>query len=202
MGLALLSPLFAVIALIIKLEDHGHVFYVQPRVGRDFRIFGFAKFRTMVPGADRRGRLTAPDDPRITRVGRVLRKYKLDELPQLINVVRGEMQLVGPRPELEHYVMMFRPQYALLLRDRPGITDPATLAYRHEEQKLESDRVEEHYLAELLPDKLRLSLEYLEKRTFRSDLGILFRTLLSCGSTRNNSEASSEAKRQRGHQSA
>lgn len=199
-GLVVLSPLFAAIALAIKLEDGGPVFYVQPRLGKDFVVFGFRKFRSMVLDADRRGRLTAPSDPRITKVGRFLRKHKLDELPQLINVVQGEMQLVGPRPELEYYVAMFRPQYALLLKNRPGITDPATFAYRCEEEILETGRVEDQYISQVLPDKLRLSQDYMQRRTFISDLKVLLKTLLSC--SQNHHQASSETKRLRNQQSA
>ena len=176
-GLVLLAPLFALIALAIKIEDGGPVFYSQLRLGKDFRKFRFLKFRSMIPGADGLAPLTASGDPRGTRVGRFLRKYKLDELPQLINVLKGDMQLVGVRPELECYVAMFRSQFALLLQDRPGITDPATLAYRNEEQLLEAERVEEQYVAKILPCKLELSLEYARRRSFPSDLGILFRTI-------------------------
>lgn len=200
-GLVLLSPLFAVIALAIKFEDGGPVFYVQPRVGVDFVVFGFRKFRSMVPDADGRGRLTAPSDPRITKVGRFLRKHKLDELPQLINVIRGEMQLVGPRPELEYYAAMFKQQYALLLKTRPGITDPATYAYRYEEHVLESGHVEDQYISQILPDKLRLSQEYMQRRTFISDLKVLLKTSLSCLRTQNRQGTPSEAKRLRGQQS-
>ena len=177
--LLLLAPLLALIALVIKLEDGGPVFYSQSRVGKNFRKFRLLKFRSMIPGADRMASLTAPDDPRRTLVGRFLRKFKLDELPQLINVLTGDIQLVGVRPELEPYVERFRSQYSLLLRDRPGITDPATLAFRDEEQLLEADRVEEQYLSKILPHKLDLSLEYARRRSFYSDFGILFRTVLA-----------------------
>ena len=119
-GLVLLAPLFALIALAIKIEDGGPVLYSQLRVGKDFRKFRFLKFRSMIPDADRLAPLTARADPRRTRIGRFLRKCKLDELPQLINVLKGDMQLVGARPELEPYVERFRLQYALLLQDRPG----------------------------------------------------------------------------------
>ena len=112
------------------------VLYRQSRVGRNFQCFWVCKFRSMVAGADRSGLLTAQQDSRITHVGRLLRRYKLDELPQLFNVLKGDMQLVGARPEVERYVQMFRHQYAVILQERPGITDPATVAYRHEEQML------------------------------------------------------------------
>jgi lipopolysaccharide/colanic/teichoic acid biosynthesis glycosyltransferase len=178
-GLFLLAPLFALIALAIKIEDRGPVFYSQLRVGKDFRRFRFFKFRSMIPGADRLAPLTAPGDSRRTRIGRLLRKCKLDELPQLINVLTGDIQLVGARPELEPYVEKFRSQYSLLLQDRPGITDPATLAYRREEQLLEADHVEEQYVSKILPRKLELSLEYARRRSFPSDLGIVLRTVFT-----------------------
>jgi lipopolysaccharide/colanic/teichoic acid biosynthesis glycosyltransferase len=178
-GLVLLSPLFAVVALAIKREDGGAVLFAQPRVGKDFRKFRVLKFRSMVPGADHLTPLTVPGDARVTRVGRVLRKYKLDELPQLVNVVRGEMQMVGARPEIERYVQMFLLQYAEILRDRPGITDPATLAYRREEEAFSAGDVEAQYVTSILPRKLELSLEHARCRTFLSDLGIIIRTLLS-----------------------
>lgn len=179
LGLVVLSPLLALIALAIKLQDGGPVFFSQTRVGRGLRKFRLYKFRSMTPGAERLGPpLTAPADPRITRLGRLLRRSKLDELPQLINLLRGDMRLVGARPELEKYVEMFRPEYTLLLQDRPGITDPASLAYRHEHLVLDADGLEEQYVTQILPHKLQLSLEYAQQRTAFSDLGIIVRTLL------------------------
>lgn len=179
LGLVPLAPLFCVIAALIKLDDYGPIVYRQPRMGRDFRTFHVIKFRSMSVGADRKGPLTAPGDRRITRVGRYLREYKLDELPQLFNVLRGEMQLVGARPEVRQYVEMFPSQYAVLLRERPGITDPASLAYRHEDQILSGGRIEEQYVAEILPAKLKLSLEYQKRRSLGSDIRVLWQTI--CG---------------------
>jgi lipopolysaccharide/colanic/teichoic acid biosynthesis glycosyltransferase len=177
-GLLILSPLFGVIAVAIKFDDGGPVFYLQDRVGKHFQPFRVCKFRSMVTGADRHGLLTARGDPRLTRIGRLLRRYKLDELPQLFNVLAGDMQLVGARPELERYVQMFRAQYAVILQDRPGITDPATLVYRREDQILSVGGIEQQYVSEILPAKLKLSRDYQQQRTFRSDLGTLFRTVL------------------------
>lgn len=178
LGLIAASPLLAMIALAIKLDDGGPVFYSQERVGRSLRLFRVHKFRTMIVGADRQSLLTCSGDNRQTRVGRLLRRYKLDELPQLFNVLKGEMQLVGARPEVDQYVQMFRPQYSVILQERPGITDPASLAYRHEDQILCADRLEEQYVREVLPAKLALALDYQRRRTFLSDIGILFRTAL------------------------
>lgn len=177
-GLILLSPLFAVVALAIKFEDYGAVMYSQQRVGRYFRIFRLYKFRTMIPNADRAGLLTSPNDGRITRVGRWLRKTKFDELPQLLNVIKGDMQLVGARPELWRYVEMFRPQYEQILCDRPGLTDPATLVFSHEEEAFGTGDIEDQYVSKILPRKLELSLAHSRQRTFIGDLGIIFRTLL------------------------
>lgn len=176
-GLVFSLPLFCMIALAIKLDDGGPVFYQQVRVGRFFRFFRVCKFRSMVAGADRAGLLTSPGDARLTRVGRFLRRYKLDELPQLLNVLKGDMQLVGARPEVERYVEIFRSQYAEILQDRPGITDPATLAYRREEQIFSAHRMEQQYVDEILPAKIKLSLGYRKQRTFLSDARILLRTV-------------------------
>jgi lipopolysaccharide/colanic/teichoic acid biosynthesis glycosyltransferase len=177
-GLLFLSPLFGVIAVAIKVDDGGPVFYSQNRVGKGFQPFRLCKFRSMVTGADRHSSLTAPGDSRLTRVGRWLRHYKLDELPQLFNVLKGDMQLVGSRPEVERYVRMFSSEYDVILRDRPGITDPASLAYRREDKFLSSSQIEQQYVEEILPAKLKLSLEYQQRRNFLSDVGILLQTTL------------------------
>ena len=179
LGLLVLLPLLTVIALLVKYHDGGPVFYAQARVGKGFRLFRVLKFRSMVVNADQEGLLTAPADHRLTGVGRLLRKHKLDELPQLWNVLTGEMQLVGVRPEVEPYVAMFREQYALLLNQPPGITDPATLAYRREETLFIAERMEQQYVSEILPEKLKLSLDYQRNRSFLSDLRVLLNTVLS-----------------------
>jgi len=177
-GLVILCPLFVVIALAIKLKGgHGPVFYLQPRVGQDGREFHLIKFRSMVTGADRQAALTVTEDPRITRVGHFLRQHKLDELPQLINVVKGDMRLVGPRPEMKRYVDSFPAEYKVLLQNPPGITDPASLAFRDESKVLDAGNLEAHYLSQILPQKLRLSIEYSRRRTFLSDLKIIFQTV-------------------------
>ena len=178
-GVTLLSPLIAIIIIAIKLDDRGPVFYAQWRVGKNFCVFRVLKFRSMVPEADRQGLLTTPSDSRITRVGRFLRQYKLDELPQLFNVLKGDMQLVGPRPEVEQYVERFRLQYEILLRDRPGLTDPATLAYRREDEIFRESGLEQQYLSEMLPDKLRLSLDYQRRRNWLADIQVLTQTALA-----------------------
>jgi lipopolysaccharide/colanic/teichoic acid biosynthesis glycosyltransferase len=177
MGLVFLSPLFLIIAAAIKWEDGGPVFFSQSRVGKDLCKFRLLKFRSMVENFAARSALTGPEDPRITRVGQILRKYKLDELPQLVNVLKGEMQLVGARPELEHYVKCFQAEYEMLLRDAPGITDLASLTFRDEDKMFQAGPLEEQYVARILPRKLKLSLKYSQARTFLSDLEILIRTI-------------------------
>ncbi len=194
-GLIVFSPALAVIALTIKLEDGGPVFYASVRVGRNFRRFRLVKFRSMVQEADRiGGPVTAAGDPRVTRVGSFLRKYKLDELPQLVNVLRGDLQLVGARPENPRDAERFRSYYQVILRERPGITDPATLAYRNEEELFGEGDIDEQYATSILPHKLELSLDYSRRRTLVSDLGIIFRTLLHLPSARAARSASGVAR--------
>ncbi len=180
-GLVCLAPLFAIIALAIKLGDGGPVFYSHMRIGQGLRPFRFLKFRSMVASSTAGSPVTAPHDARVTRVGRFLRKYKLDELPQLVNVLKGEMQLVGSRPQLEKHVELFREEYEELLKSPPGITDLATLSFRNEEQFFHEGSVEEQYVKKIMPVKLRLALEYSRSRTFRSDIEIIFRTILGFG---------------------
>lgn len=179
MGLVFLAPLFLIVTAAIKLEDGGPVFFSQPRVGKGLGIFHILKFRTMFPNSSGASLLTAPGDPRVTRVGRFLRKYKVDELPQLVNVVKGEMQLVGVRPQVACFVEAFPCEYEVLLQERPGITDPAALAFRHEEQMFQPGPLEKQYVSQMLPQKLKLSLKYRRARSFFSDIGILLRTVLS-----------------------
>jgi lipopolysaccharide/colanic/teichoic acid biosynthesis glycosyltransferase len=178
LGLAFLAPLFALIALAIKLSDGGPVFYSQWRVGKDLRKFRLMKFRSMVPDSSHGSLLTRQGDPRVTRVGRFLRKYKLDELPQLLNVLKGEMQLVGVRPQVERFVEVYRNEYEELLRVPPGITDLACLRYRNEEELFSDGSIEQQYIQHILPSKLEISLKYARTRTFVSDLEILLRTVL------------------------
>lgn len=175
-GLILLAPLFALIALAIKWQDGGPVFYRQWRMGKGLRKFRLFKFRSMAPNASSAILLTCPRDSRVTSVGRFIRKYKLDELPQLLNVLIGDMQLVGVRPQVERYVRCYPLEYGDLLQDRPGITDLASLEYRNEEQLFGPGSIDEQYISKILPQKLQLALYYQRSRTFSSDLEILFRT--------------------------
>ena len=179
-ALLLLSPLFASIALLIKLGSRGPVFFVQTRVGRGCAPFGLLKFRTMVTDAPAQGpTLTVGEDPRITRVGAVLRRYKLDELPQFANVLWGDMSLVGPRPEVPEYVARYTEEQRRVFAVRPGITDPASLAYHDEASLLANfDDPERVYREHVLPRKLALSLDYLAQRTIVSDLRVIAETAL------------------------
>ena len=178
-GVMWLAPLFVVIAGLIKLDSKGPVFFRQERVGRSFRRFRIYKFRTMVTDDARTGALiTCGNDPRITRVGRVLRQTKLDELPQLINVITGDMSLVGPRPEVPAYVEAFRHDFSEILAVRPGITDAASLQFRDEAAILGAFHDPEHvYLTSILPAKIQLSKEYVRRSSLLSDVQIIRDTL-------------------------
>lgn len=180
LGLVAFSPLFLVVAVAIRLTSPGPIFFRQERMGRGFAAFQILKFRTMVPNAHQLGsQLTAGADPRITWIGRLLRKTKLDELPQLVNVLKGEMSIVGPRPEVPRYVQLFRNDYEELLSVRPGITDLASLKYRHESEVLgRSDDPEETYIKEILPDKIALAKEYVRRSSIWFDLQLIFKTIL------------------------
>lgn len=177
-GLLVLSPIFLVLAVWVKLDSPGPVFYRQVRVGRgnkDFRLF---KFRSMRIGSDKKGLITVGGrDPRVTRSGYYIRKYKLDELPQLINVFVGDMSLVGPRPEVRKYVDMYTPEQMHVLDVRPGITDLASICYRNENELLEKvDNPETYYIETILPDKLRINLDYVHHQSFWGDLELIFKT--------------------------
>jgi lipopolysaccharide/colanic/teichoic acid biosynthesis glycosyltransferase len=180
-GLLLLSPLFLAIALLSKCLSPGPVFYLQRRVGKDNRDFLIVKFRTMIVDADQRGAgITVKGDARITKLGRYLRLIKLDELPQLWNVLKGEMSLVGPRPELPRYVADYSSRQREVLSIRPGITDAASLHYRHEESVLaNSSDSEALYRKVILPHKLQLNVAYLNHMSFGHDIALIFKTLHS-----------------------
>lgn len=181
-GLAVCAPLFVLIALLIKLDSPGSVFFAHERVGRYGRKFKVLKFRTMVQDAPKLGgAITAGHDPRITRVGRILRKTKLDELPQLWNVLKGEMSLVGPRPEVEKYVQLWDPQLReIVLSVRPGITGLTQVRYRHEESLLAQQADPETYYREvLLPLKLQSDAEYVQRHSLWFDLWLLWRTVVA-----------------------
>jgi lipopolysaccharide/colanic/teichoic acid biosynthesis glycosyltransferase len=176
-GLLLLAPLFAIITVAVALTSRGPVFYRARRVGWRGREFAMLKFRSMRASASGPA-ITTKGDPRVTAIGRVLRRTKLDELPQLINVVRGEMALVGPRPEDPRYVALYDAEQRRILDIRPGITSAASFAFRDEENLLGGDEWERIYRERIMPEKLRLDLEYERSRTFWRDLHLIARTML------------------------
>jgi lipopolysaccharide/colanic/teichoic acid biosynthesis glycosyltransferase len=175
-ALVLLAPLLVCVAIAVRLSSPGPALHRAVRTGRNGREFTLLKFRSMkigVPG----DALTRQGDARITAVGRILRKWKLDELPQLINVLRGEMSLVGPRPEDPRYVAMYTADEREVLSARPGLTGPASIAYRNEESLLAGADWEREYVQRIMRDKLRIDLEYLRRRTLLSDFGMLAKTV-------------------------
>ena len=177
-GLLLLSPVLLIVAIWIKLDSRGPVFYRQVRVGyknKDFRIF---KFRSMRIGADKGSLVTIGGrDPRVTRSGYFIRKYKLDELPQLINVFIGDMSLVGPRPEVRHYVDYWTPEQMRVLDVRPGITDPASIKFRNENELMgQAENPEEYYIHVIMQEKIKLYLEYVANASILYDLKLILQT--------------------------
>ena len=179
LGLIVLGPFFVVVAVLIKIDSPGSVFYRGQRVGRHGQPFSILKFRTMAHNAAQLGPgITTSGDSRITRVGRWLRRTKIDELPQLWNVLRGEMGLVGPRPEDPRYVALYTQEQRRILRVRPGMTSPASIRFRHEEAMLAMGDMDT-YIKQLMPAKLKVDLEYIDRRTFWSDLSVLARTALA-----------------------
>jgi lipopolysaccharide/colanic/teichoic acid biosynthesis glycosyltransferase len=176
LGLILLAPVFVVVAVLIKLDSPGPVFFKGERVGQYGKMFRIFKFRSMIPDAPQKGAaITCKDDPRITRVGRILRKTKLDELPSLVNVLRGEMSLVGPRPESPVWVARYTPEQRSVLSVKPGITGLAQVKYRSEESLLSGQNLEQEYL-EIMEDKLSIDLNYVEASSFFLDLLVLVDT--------------------------
>jgi lipopolysaccharide/colanic/teichoic acid biosynthesis glycosyltransferase len=177
-GLLVLSPLLLLLALWIKLDSPGPVLYAALRVGKGGRLFRMYKFRTMVIDADRIGGSSTPDDdPRITRVGRILRRSKLDELPQLLNVLSGTMSLVGPRPQVTWAVELYTPEQREVLTVPPGITDYATIHFPNEGEILRgSTDPDRDYMEKIHPEKMRLSLEYVRRRSLGTDVAVLMRT--------------------------
>jgi lipopolysaccharide/colanic/teichoic acid biosynthesis glycosyltransferase len=179
-GILLLSPVLIILWLIVVLDSPGGGFYRQIRVGKDGADFGLWKFRSMRIGADKKGLLTVGGrDPRVTRAGYFLRKYKLDELPQLFNVLSGEMSLVGPRPEVRRYVDLYTVSQREVLSVRPGITDYASIEYSRENDLLAaSPDPEKTYIEEIMPAKLELNHKYIREQGLLTDLKIIFRTFL------------------------
>lgn len=181
-GIIVLSPVLIIIALRIKTGSDGPVFFKQVRVGQGGKEFKILKFRTMVVDAEKLGRqITVGADSRITKVGAFLRKYKLDELPQLFNVFKGDMSLVGPRPEVPRYVNMYNEEQRKVLDVKPGITDLASIRYRDENELLgQAENPDEFYINTIMPDKLALNVEYINKSNLFLDIYIIIKTILKC----------------------
>ncbi len=180
-GIIFLSPVFILASIAVLLDSRGGVFYIQKRVGKGNKDFNLLKFRTMFPKSDKQLQLTVGNsDQRITRAGRFLRKYKIDELPQLINVLKGDMSMVGPRPEVRKYVDLYTPEQQRVLTVKPGITDRASIEFRNENELLAAaTNPESYYIREILPRKLQLNLEYIERQSLALDLKLIFQTVYS-----------------------
>jgi lipopolysaccharide/colanic/teichoic acid biosynthesis glycosyltransferase len=178
-GILILLPAFLLIAIWIQIDSRGGVFFKQVRVGKNGQRFDLLKFRTMRPASEVGGKLTVgARDPRITKAGYFLRKYKIDELPQLWNVLIGEMSFVGPRPEVPEYVALYTEEQKAVLAVRPGITDEASLVYFEENELLsQSDDPYQTYVEVVMPEKLRINLDYLKRRSFFTDLGVIAKTI-------------------------
>ena len=182
LGCMILIPVFIIIAILIKLDSTGPIFFIQKRVGQNGEEFGILKYRTMVVDAEKLGKqITIGNDSRITRIGKFLRKYKLDELPQLFNVLKGDMSLVGPRPEVPKYVKLYSEAEREVLKVKPGITDFASIEYRDENEILGNvENPEEYYINEIMKDKLQLNLKYISNNNIFLDIKIILKTLLKC----------------------
>ncbi|WP_339629561.1 sugar transferase [uncultured Maribacter sp.] len=177
-GMLFLLPLFLLISVFIKVDSSESIFYKQIRVGKNNKDFKLLKFRTMATGSDKKGLITVGNnDSRITKPGAFLRKYKLDELPQLINVLIGDMSLVGPRPEVRKYVSLYTEKQLYVLSVKPGITDIASIKFSNENELLKGqNEPEKFYIETIMPEKLKLNLEYINKMSFFYDLKLIFMT--------------------------
>jgi lipopolysaccharide/colanic/teichoic acid biosynthesis glycosyltransferase len=187
-GLIILSPILLLIALLIKFDSPGPIFYLGERIGLGGKKFKIFKFRTMVQDAERIGASsTSEEDPRISNIGRILRKYKLDEFPQLINVLLGDMSIVGPRPEVRKFVDLYTDEERRILTVKPGITDWASLKFDNEGEIIKKSGIEDYdeaYAKLIRPEKLKLQLKYVDNHNFLIDIEIIFRTLLKLIATR------------------
>lgn len=181
-GIIILSPVLIIVSISIKIDSPGNIMFLQKRVGKGGKIFSIYKFRTMVTDAEKIGKqITIGKDNRITKVGAFLRKYKIDELPQLFNVLKGDMSLVGPRPEVPKYVALYNEEQRKVLSVRPGITDLASLKYSDENDILgKVENPEEYYINVIMKDKLSLNLEYIEKSNLFFDISLVIKTILKC----------------------
>jgi lipopolysaccharide/colanic/teichoic acid biosynthesis glycosyltransferase len=181
LGLIIIFPFFLLIAIAIKVESKGPIFYLQERVGKDSKVFKLYKFRSMYVNSDRLGLITiGSNDNRITRTGRFIRKFKLDELPQLINVLIGSMSIVGPRPEVLNYVNLYTENQTKVLSIKPGITDFASIYFKNENDILSSQKnPEEYYIKKLIPQKIRLNMIYINNYNLKTYFHIIIKTIWS-----------------------
>lgn len=181
-GILILFPIFVVIGVLIKVTSKGPIFFKQIRVGKEEKNFEILKFRTMVENAEKIGmQITVGSDPRVTSIGKILRKTKLDELPQLINVLKGDMSFIGPRPEVPKYVDMYTDEQKIILKIRPGITDLASIEYRDENELLSKVKnPEDYYISVIMPNKIRLNLVYIKNMNVLEDIKIILKTILTC----------------------
>jgi len=178
-ALVILSPLLILLIITNLFATRGRPFFIQERVGRNGRLFNMLKLRTMNPGSDLAGQITIGHDSRVTQMGQFLRRYKFDELPQLVNVVVGQMSLVGPRPEVPKYVAMYSEEQRAILSIRPGLTDPASLRFIDEGALLSTFAdPERSYIEHIMPEKLRINMTYHQKRTWSSDMSVLWQTVV------------------------
>lgn len=178
-GLILLFPIYFLIILLILIFDGLPIFYIQSRVGKDLREFTLYKFRTMINDPmDSGPLLTEKNDVRVTRIGRLLRKYKLDELPQFLNIIFGDMSIVGPRPEVPQYVRMFKQDYMDILKVKPGLADYGTLKYHNEEENFNKfENIQDVYVKEILPEKIKLYKQYINDQSLVTDIKIILKTI-------------------------
>lgn len=181
-GIIILFPVFIIVSIVIKLDSKGDILFLQKRVGKHEKEFYIYKFRTMITDAEKFGKqITVGKDNRITKVGYFLRKFKIDELPQLFNVLKGDMSFVGPRPEVPKYVDLYTEEQKKVLSIRPGITDMASLRYKNENDILgKVDNPEEYYINVIMRDKLKLNLEYIEKSNLFFDIYLIIKTIIEC----------------------
>jgi len=172
-------PFFILIASLIVIDSKGGIFFIQQRVGKDNKDFELFKFRTMRSNSEKAGQITVGGkDPRITKIGYLLRKFKLDEFPQLLNVIKGDMSIIGPRPEVRRYVDMYSKEQLKVLSVRPGLSDFASIEYINENELLgKSDNPEKTYIEEIMPAKLQLNRKYIEQKTFGTDIKLIFKTI-------------------------
>lgn len=182
LGIIILSPILLLVSIMIKIDSKGNILFLQKRVGRFGKEFNIYKFRTMVTDAEKLGKqITIGNDSRITKIGGFLRKFKIDELPQLFNVLKGDMSLVGPRPEVPKYVNLYTKEQKRVLDVRPGITDMASLRYKDENDLLGSvDNPEEFYINVIMKDKLKLNIEYIENSNIFFDIYLIIKTIIKC----------------------